>query len=102
MVVSVRLPDAPVTVTVSAPVVAVALAVSVKVLVDVAGFELKVAVTPVGRPDAEKVTLPVKPFAGVIVIVLVLVVPCTIATLLGLADKENVGSGLTVNAMVLV
>ena len=100
--VSLKLPDVPVIVTVAAPVVAVALAVKVKVLVEVAGFVPKAAVTPVGNPDAEKVTFPVKPFAGVIVSVLVLVVPCTMATLLGLADKENVGSRLTVKAMVVV
>jgi hypothetical protein len=52
-------------VTVEVPGVAVALAVSVKVLVDVVGFELNDAVTPLGRPDAAKLTLPVKPFSGV-------------------------------------
>lgn len=102
VVVSVRLPDVPVTVTVADPVFAVALAVKVNTLVDDVGFGLNAAVTPLGNPEAEKVTLPVKPFAGVIVIVLVLVVPCTIATLLGLADKENVGAGATVKLMVVV
>jgi len=101
-VVSVKLPDVPVTVTVAAPVVAVALAVKVNMVLDVAGLELNAAVTPLGKPDAEKVTLPVKLFAGVIVIVLVLVVPCTIATLVRLADKENVGAGVTVKATVVV
>jgi hypothetical protein len=96
VVVSVKLPDVPVTVTVAVPVFAVALAVKVNTLLDEAGFGLKAAVTPLGKPDAEKVTLPVKPFAGVIVSVLVLVVPWTIARLLGLADKENVGAGATV------
>ena len=46
------------------PVAAVALAVSVKELVVVAEAGLKEAVTPLGRPDAEKVTFPVKPFRG--------------------------------------
>ena len=101
-VVWVKLPDVPVIVTVAAPVAAVALAVKVNVLLDVAGFGLKATVTPLGRPDAEKVTSPVKPFAGVIVIALVLVPPCTTATLLGLADKENVGAGLTVKERVVV
>ena len=59
------------TVTVAVPAAAVALAVKVNVLVEVAGFGLKAAVTPLGRPEAEKLTLPVKPLAGVIVIVLV-------------------------------
>jgi len=70
VVVSVRLPEIPVTVTVAVPVAAVALAVRINVLVEVAGFGLKVAVTPLGKPEAEKLTLPVKPLAGAIVIVL--------------------------------
>jgi len=43
----------------------------VSVLVPVVGFELNAAVTPLGKPDAERVTLPLKPFNGVMVIVLV-------------------------------
>jgi len=70
VVVRVRLPDVPVIVTVAVPVAAVAPAVKVSVLV-VAGLGLNAAVTPLGKPDAEKVTLPLKPFAGVMVIVLV-------------------------------
>ena len=58
-------------ITVAVPVAAVALAVRVNVLVEVAGFGLKVAVTPLGKPEADKLTLPVKPLAGAIVIVLV-------------------------------
>lgn len=102
LVVSVRLPDVPVIVTVADPVLAAALAVKVNTLVDEAGFGLNAAVTPLGSPEAEKVTLPVKPFAGVIVIVLVLVVPSTIATLVGLAAKENVGAGATVKVIAVV
>ena len=49
-------------VTVDVPVTAVALAVSVKELVLVAEAGLKDAVTPLGKPDADKLTLPVKPF----------------------------------------
>ena len=70
-VVFVSVPCVPVIVTVAVPVVAVALAVKVSVLVEVAGFGLKAAVTPLGKPTAERVTLPVKPFAGVMVIALV-------------------------------
>jgi hypothetical protein len=58
-------------VTAANPIVAVLLAVSVSVLVAVAGFGLNDAVTPLGRPDADKVTPPLKPFCGVTVIVLV-------------------------------
>lgn len=56
-------------VTVRVPVVAVLLAVNVTVLMPVAGFGLNVAVTPVPSPEADNVTLPVNPFAGVAVIV---------------------------------
>ena len=70
-VVCVRLPEVPVTVTVPENGVAVALAVSVSVLLLVAGFGLKAAVTPLGNPEAESDTLPLNPFSGVIVIVLV-------------------------------
>jgi hypothetical protein len=67
----VRLPDTPVTVTVASPVVAELLAVSVKMLVVVSGFALNDAVTPAGKPVAVKLTLPVNPFVGFSVIVLV-------------------------------
>ena len=88
VVVLVKVPDVPVTVTVPCPVVAVLLAVSVKVLVAVAGFGLKDAVTPIGRPDADRLTLPLKPFRGVSVIVLVPLPPCAMLKLLG--DAETV------------
>ena len=75
VVVAVEVPEAPVTVTVAVPVAAVALAVNVSVLALVAGLGLNAAVTPLGKPDADNVTFPLKPFAGVIVIVLVPWVP---------------------------
>ncbi len=71
VVVACTLPDVPVIVTVAVPFGAEALATRVSVLVEVAGFGVNTAVTPLGKPDAENVTLPLKPFAGVIVIVLV-------------------------------
>lgn len=69
----VKVPEVPVTVTVAEPVVAVPLAVSVKVLVLLLG--LKDAVTPAGKPEADKLTLPVKPFSGVTEMVLVPLAP---------------------------
>ena len=57
-------------VTLDVPVAAVLLAVSVNELVVVAEAGLKDAVTPLGKPDAEKLTLPLKPFWGATVIVL--------------------------------
>jgi hypothetical protein len=78
VVVCVKLPDVPMMVTVTVPVVAVPLAVSVNVLLlvaEVVGLELNAAVTPLGRPEADKLTLPRKPFCGVTVIVLCPLLP---------------------------
>jgi hypothetical protein len=87
VVVFVKLPDLPVIVTVSVPVVAVLLVASVNVLVAVAGFGLNDAVTPLGSPDADKLTLPLKPFCGVTVIVLTPPAPCVMLKLLGDAER---------------
>lgn len=87
VVVCVSVPDVPVIVTVDVPVVAVELAVNVTTLLEVVGFVPKVAVTPVGNPEAERVTLPVKPFRSATEMVLVPVEPCATETLVGDADK---------------
>ena len=68
--VRVKLPDTPVIVTVAVPKVAEPVAVKVSVLGVVAGLGLNMAVTPVGRPEADSRTLPSKPLYGVTVIVL--------------------------------
>ena len=86
------MPEVPVIVTVDIPVVAVALAMSVKILVPVVGLVPNDAVTPLGRPDAAKVTLPVKPFWGATVMVLEPLDPCTTVRLLG--DAERLKSGV--------
>jgi hypothetical protein len=83
-----KLPDEPVTVIVTVPVVAVLLAVNVSVLVVAVLLGLNEAVTPLGRPDADKLTLPLKPFCGVTVMVLAPLAPCTIVKLFG--DAESV------------
>jgi hypothetical protein len=77
VVVCVSVPEVPVMVTVvGPPTVAVALAVKVKTLVVLVLDGLKDAVTPVGRVDVTaKLTLPVKPFKGFTVIVLVPLLP---------------------------
>ena len=90
-VVAVRLPEVPVIVTVAAPVVAVLLAVSVSTLVPVVGFVPNAAVTPLGRPDAARVTLPENPPTSVTLIVLVPLPPCVTVTLLGEADRVKLG-----------
>src|SRR5215467_2433584 len=88
-VVWLRLPEVPVMVTVEVPVVAVALAVKVTELVDVVGLVPKLAVTPEGRPEADRVTLPVNPPEGVTVMVLLALLPWVTVTLEGDADKEK-------------
>jgi hypothetical protein len=87
-----KLPDVPVMVTVSVPVVAVPLAVNVKVLVLAVLLGLKDAATPLGKPEADKLTPPLKPFCGVTVIVLVPLVPCVIVKLLGEAERAKFGT----------
>jgi len=89
--VAVKLPDVPVMVTVAGPVVAELLAVSVKVLVVVVLAGLNAAVTPLGRPDAASVTLPVKPPVGLTVIVLMPLLPCAMLKLLGAAESVKPG-----------
>src|SRR6266571_1395675 len=84
----VKLPDVPVRVTVTVPVAAVLLAVSVNVLVLAVLLGLNEAVTPLGRPDADKLTLALKPFCGLTVMVLAPLAPCVTLRLLG--DTERV------------
>jgi len=90
-VVAVKLPEVPVIVTVADPVVAVLLAVRVSTLVPVVGFVANAAVTPLGRPDAARVTLPVNPPTSVTVIVLVPLLPWVIVRLLGESDSVKLG-----------
>lgn len=94
VVVWLKLPEVPVIVAVvGPPTVAVLLAVSVRVL------PLNDAVTPLGRPEAEYETVPVKPFFAVTVIVLVPVLPCTMLTLLGEEDRLKSGAGAVAGVM---
>jgi hypothetical protein len=76
-----------VTVTVTVPVAAVLPAVSVNVLVLAVLLGLNDAVTPPGKPDADKLTLLLKPFCGVMVMVLALLAPCAIVKLFGNAES---------------
>ena len=52
------------TLTLNTPVAAPLVAENVTWLVLVAGLVPNVAVTPLGKPDAVKFTLPLNPFAG--------------------------------------
>jgi len=87
VVVRVKVPDVPVMVAVTVPTVAALLAASVIVLVVVAGLGLNDAVMPLGRPEADKLTLPLKPFSGVTATVAVPPLPCVMLRLVGDADR---------------
>jgi len=75
VVVAVRVPEVPVIVTVAAPAVAVLLAVSVSTLLPVVGLVPNAAVTPLGNPEAARVTLPANGLTSVTVIVSVPLLP---------------------------
>lgn len=96
----VNVPDMPPIATVTVPVAAVALAVKVSVLVVVAGLGLNSAVTPPGKPEAERVTLPLKPSAGVMVMVLVPLLPSAMVALVGLAESVKLGPAGPVSALI--
>ena len=85
--VCVNAPDVPVIVTMAGPVVAVLLAVNVNVLVLVVLVALNSAVTPLGRPEAVRPTLPVKPPVGLTVIVLGMLPPCPTVNVLGAVER---------------
>jgi len=88
-----RLPEVPVIVSGKVPVAAVVLAVNVKVLEPMVLAGLNVGITPLGRPDTDKLTLPLKPFRGVTVTVLVAFVPCVTLKLFGEAASAKFGAG---------
>ena len=72
---SVSDPNVPVTVIAAFPGAAVLVAVNVKMLVPLVGFWEKFAVTPLGKPETERLALTVKPGWGVMVIVELLELP---------------------------
>ena len=101
VVVLVRLAQTPLMVTVNVPSAAVALALSVSVLLPVVLAGLKDAVTPLGRPEADKLTVPLKPLSGLTLIALVAVFPWTTFKLPGEALSAKVPVGLTVRVSVV-
>lgn len=82
-----KAPETPVTVIVNVPRAAVLLADSVRVLVVVVLPGLNAAVMPLGRPEAERLTLPLNPLSGLTVTVLVPLAPWATLTLLGEAES---------------
>ena len=101
VVVAVRLPEVPVMVTVEVPVVAVELAVRVSTLVPVVGFVPNAAGTPLGNPDAARVTLPLNPFTSVTVMVLVPLLPWVTVRLLGESESVKLGVAEPANRLMI-
>ena len=87
----VKPPEVPVIVTVKVPVVAVPAADRIKRLLAVAGFVPKAALTPFGKPEAVKLTLPLKPLRGLIEMVVEPEVPCRMVKLAGDAERRKLG-----------
>ena len=97
-------PDVPEMVTVEVPVAAVALAVRVRMLLPDVGFVPKLAVTPLGRPDAERFTLPANPPSSVTEMVSVALPPGTMLRegLAGARVKPCVVFAVTVSVIVVL
>lgn len=89
--VALSVPLVPVTVIVLVPAVAVVDAVRVSVLVPVVEAGLKLAVTPAGNPLAAKATVPVNPFTGATLMVLLPLAPCAIDSAAGAALSLKLG-----------
>ena len=84
-------PDVPVIVTVYCPIEAELAAVKVSVLLPVVGFGENEAVTPMGKPEADRVTLLVNPYCGDTEIYHVVELPWPIPALPG-PETENDGT----------
>jgi hypothetical protein len=96
-------PETPVTVIVTGPPsVAVPAAVSVNVLALVAGFAEKLAVTPEGNPETLKVTFEANPFAGVMEIASVALLPCVRVSALAEEASVKLGGGAIVSETTVV
>jgi len=104
----VTVPPVAVTVTFAVPVVAVVVAENVNVELPLPGAAMdagvKLAVTPVGRPEADKDTAELKPPLTVVEIVVLPEVPCVTDRLAGeaLTAKSGVAAAVMVRAMVVV
>jgi hypothetical protein len=92
MAVWLKLPEVPVTVMVAVPAAAEVPAANVRVLVPVVLAGLKDAVTPLGRPVAARLTLPLKPFSGLTEMVVAPLFPWATLRLLGDAERLKFGT----------
>ena len=97
-------PAVPVMVIGYVPVVVPAATVRVRVDVPEPGAAmdagLKPAVTPVGRPDADKAIAELKPFRAVVVIVEVPLLPCNTESEVGEAEREKLAPAAPANALI--
>lgn len=97
-----HVPEVPVTVTVVVPVAAADVALNVAMLLVAVVAGLNETVTPLGRPAAASVALPLKPFLGVTVMVLVAVAPCTTFSVEAEVVTEKLAAGARVNVTATV
>jgi hypothetical protein len=79
----------PVTITFTVPNAAPLVAVNVSMLVLPVLDGLKDAVTPLGKPEADRLTLPENPPVGLIVTVLATLESCCVRGLFGAVVSEN-------------
>jgi hypothetical protein len=85
-------PEAPLRVAVTVPEGALAAAVRVSVLEPFVGLGEKEAVTPLGSPETDRLTLPVNPYCGVTRTVVVAGLLRLTETALGVAVRRKVGA----------
>lgn len=98
-------PEVPVIVTVDVPIVAELLAVNVTTLLPVVGLVPKLVVTPLGSPEAVRVTLPLNAFNGTTLTVSVPLAPCLTDKLLADEVSPKLGDSpptIMVNGSVLL
>ena len=93
-VLAVRVAEVPVIITVYVPAAAELLAASVITLDAALGFVPNVAVTPVGTPDAARVTLPLNPPMSVTLMVLVPLLPAATVSVSGAGESVKPGAGV--------
>ena len=97
-----KLPEMPLIRIEKVPVATLFFADKVSVLVVVVPPGLKDAVTPRGKPEADKLTLPVKPFCDVTMIVEVILLPRARLNEFGEAARAKFGGGTTVRETVVL
>lgn len=103
VVLAVVVPEVPLMVTVTGPpTVAALLAVSVSTLLPVVGLVPKAAVTPLGRPEAARVTLPVNPPASITERVSVALLPCVTESADDEGDSVKLGETEPVDTKVVM